>query len=147
MRVFAILALVAALAGWSVAVPTIAATRHTPAPAATPLPPEDPVATKVARQQFVAWQIGSIDRTGYTDELSALASPDQVASTSKALLQLGSLQKPEWAGFRLVEGVPPGSKTYLYKMLCSLGSVFMQFSITKEGKLAGIIFRDNLTGT
>jgi len=125
--------------------PAAARTRATPTPAPTPLPPEDPDATKVARQQFVSWQLGVLDRSRYTDELNGLADADSVTKTSAALTQLGSLQSMEWLGYRQAAGVPAGTKTYVYRVHCSIGSVLMQFSIQPDGKIAGIIFRDNLT--
>jgi len=125
--------------------PAAARSHATPTPAPTPLPPEEPGATKVARQQFVAWQLGTLDRTRYTDELNGLADADAVSHTSAALSQLGSLQSMEWLGYRAAAGVPPGTKTYVYRAHCSRGTVLIQFSIEPDGKIAGIIFRDNLT--
>jgi hypothetical protein len=125
--------------------PAQARSHATPTPAPTPLPPEDPAATKVARQQFVAWQLGTLDRSRYTDELNGLADADAVTKTSAALVQLGSLQSMEWLGYRSAAGVVAGTKTYLYRVHGSLGTVLMQFSIQLDGKIAGIIFRDNLT--
>ncbi len=149
MRILVALMLVAAtsLVAFSATAPQAAWARAhaSPTPAPTPLPPEDPAATKVATKQFLAWQIGSIDRTKYTDELNALADADQVTHTAAALRQLGGLKSMQWMGYRNAEGVPEGSKTYVYRANCLNGSVLMQFSLTPTGKVAGIIFRDNLT--
>lgn len=149
MRILVALVLVAAtsLVAFSATAPQVAWARAhaTPTPSPEPLAPEDPVATKVARQQFVAWQVGTLDRARYSPELNALADQDQVTHTAAALSQLGFLQSMEWMGYRSAEGVPPGSKTYVYKAHCSRGSVLMQFTITPLGKIAGIIYRDNLT--
>ncbi len=149
MRILVALMLVAAtsLVALSATAPQPAWARAhaTPTPVPTPLPPEDPAATKIATQQFVAWQLGTIDRTKYTGELNALADADQVSHTAAALRQLGGLKAMQWMGYRNAEGVPEGSKTYVYRANCLNGSVLMQFSLTPLGKVAGIIFRDNLT--
>lgn len=149
MRILVALMLVATIsvvAFSAVAPQTASARAHaSPTPAPTPLPPEDPPATRIATQQFVAWQLGVIDRTKYTDELNALADADQVNHTAAALRQLGALKQMEWLGYRSAEGVPEGSKTYVYRANCLNGKVLMQFSLTPTGKLAGIIFRDNLS--
>jgi len=138
--------LVAGLAATSLAAPpAIAKARATPTPSPAPLPPEDPAGTKAARQLFVTWQLGVIDRTKYTDELNALATDDQLQHTSVQLAGLGSLKTLDWLGYRHADGVPDGSKTYVYRANCANGAVLMQFSITPLGKIAGIIFRDSLT--
>jgi hypothetical protein len=147
-KLVALLLIVAASAALSAVAtqPAVARAAHaSPTPAPTPLPPEDPAASKVARQQFVAWQVGVLDRTRYTDDLNKLADADQVTHTAAALSQLGALQSMEWMGYRSAEGVPEGSKTYIYRAHCSRGTVLMQFSLSPQGKIAGIIFRDNLT--
>ena len=142
-----LLAVAISTAAYSAVTPQPAQARShaTPTPAPTPLPPEEPDATKVARQQFVAWQIGTVDRSRYTAELSGLADADALSHTSAALAQLGSLQSMEWLGYRTAAGVTAGTKTYVYKAHCSQGTVLIQFSIQPDGKIAGIIFRDNLT--
>jgi hypothetical protein len=142
-----VLAVAVSTAAYSAVAPQPAQARAhaTPTPAPTPLPPEEPDATKVARQQFVAWQLGTLDRARYTDELNGLADADAVTKTSAALTQLGSLQSMEWLGYRTAPGVIAGTKTYLYRVHGSRGTVLMQFSIQPDGKIAGIIFRDNLT--
>jgi hypothetical protein len=126
--------------------PAAAAThRATPTPAPTPVPPADPAVTKAAFQQFVAWQLGIIDRTRYTDEMNVLITPEKLTQSAKGLSALGALETAEYLGPKPASGVPPGSKTYVYRMHCSLGAVFMQFSVAPDGKVAAIIFRDNLT--
>jgi len=142
-----LLAVAVSTAAYSAVAPQPAQARGhaTPTPSPTPLPPEDPAASKVARQQFVAWQLGTLDRSRYTDDLNALADADAVTKTSAALTQLGSLQSMEWLGYRQAAGVVAGTKTSVYRVHCSIGSVLMQFSIQPDGKIAGIIFRDNLT--
>ena len=149
MRIFLAFLLVVACSfvAFSATAPqaAIARAHATPTPSPTPIPPEDLAVTKIARQQFVGWQVGVIDRSTYTAELNALADKDQLSHTAAALSQLGYLKSMEWQGFRAAEGIPDGSKTYLYRAHCSRGSVLMQFSITPAGKIGGIIFRDNLT--
>jgi hypothetical protein len=125
--------------------PVGAAPHRVPVATATPLPPEDPAITLIARKQFVAWQASIVNHGLYTDEMNALMTPDKVTETSKALGQLGALQHAVWAGPATAEDVPPGTKTYLYHMLCADGQVYMEFSIEPTGKFAGMLFRDNLT--
>ena len=76
---------------------------------------------------------------------SDCAAAPVAGSLGAALSQLGSLQSMEWLGYRSAAGVPPGTKTYVYRAHCSRGTVLIQFSIQPDGKIAGIIFRDNLT--
>ncbi|HEY5258184.1 MAG TPA: hypothetical protein VIJ12_07355 [Candidatus Baltobacteraceae bacterium] len=136
----AALALLLAVSGG----PAIA--RPHPAPAATPapLPPEDPAISKIAFGQFLAWQIGKVDRSRYTDAVDALMTPDTIAAAAQDLVSLGALQRVVWKGPSVAQGVPAGSKTYLYQVICSDGQVYMQFSIGPNGKLASMVFRKTL---
>jgi hypothetical protein len=122
------------------------AARH-PAPVATatPLPPEDPAITLIARKQFVAWQSGSVKRELYSDQMNALMDPKLVNDTSKGLAQLGGLLQTVWAGPAVPASLPPGSKAYLYHMICSNGSVYMEFAIDPTGKFGSMLFRENLS--
>ncbi len=43
-----------------------------------------------------------------------------------------------------IPDLPPGVGAYLYKMLCSNGSIYEQLVVDPTGKVAGIIFRDTL---
>lgn len=121
-----------------------------PSPGATPTvgpishEPEDPAVTKVARAQFLAWQLGKLDRSRYTDVLSQLITDDRIANSSQGLSKLGPLQRIEWVGLTGVEGLAPNNKTYLYHMVCGTGAVFMQFSLTPAGKISSMLFRDQL---
>ena len=121
------------------------ARKPTPAPSATPLPPEDPSVTAVARKQFVAWQAGIVNRQLYTDDMNGLMTPDKVAETSKELAHLGGLLQAVWAGPAHSDSVPPGSKTYIYHMICSDGHAYMEFSIEPTGLLAGMIFSEKMS--
>jgi hypothetical protein len=145
MKRFLLIAM--AVVALMIAAPTLhadAARKPTPAPIATPLPPEDPAITAIARKQFVLWQAGVISRDGYTDEMNQLVTPDKLAETSKELGHLGGLLHAVWAGPASADDVPQGSKTYVYHMVCSDGAVYMEFSIEPTGKIAGMLFRDDL---
>jgi hypothetical protein len=123
--------------------PAGAAPHRAPAATATPLPPEDPAITLIARKQFVAWQAASVNRDLYTDALNDMMTLDKMAGVSKALGLLGPLEQVVWAGPAIAKDVPAGSKTYVYHMLCADGQVYMEFSIEPTGKLAGLLFRNN----
>lgn len=105
---------------------------------------EDPAISKIARAQFLAWQLGKIDRRRYTDVVSQLITDDKIASSSAGLSRLGPLQTLEFVGLTGVEGLPPDNKTYLYHMICGAGAVYMQFSLTPAGKISSMLFRDKL---
>jgi hypothetical protein len=105
---------------------------------------ENQAVSKVARAQFLAWQLGKIDRARYTDVLSQLITDEKVATSSQGLSRLGPLQKLEYVGVTGVEGLPPDNKTYLYHMICGAGAVYMQFSLTPTGKISSMLFRDKL---
>ena len=127
--------------------PGPAAARPHPTPTATPtpLPLEDPAISKIALGQFLAWQIGKVDRRRYTDAVDAMMTPDTIAAAARDLVSLGALQRVVWEGPSVAQGVPAGSKAYLYLVICSDGQVYMQFFIGPDGKLASIVFRKTLS--
>jgi hypothetical protein len=134
------LALFVALA----AVPAVA--RHaTPTPTASPsLPPEDPAITTIARREFVQWQAGTVDKSHYAAPTQAKLTTEKISDTAAALAGLGSLQSVEWNGSLSEDSAPPGTKGYLYRMICVSGAVYEELTIGPDGKIDGIFFRDKL---
>lgn len=118
--------------------------RATPTPSPTPPPPADPAVTLAARRQFVAWQAGSIDRAEYSAQLSAETDDAKVQQASTDLGALGALTGVQYMGPLDIPNLPPGVHVYLYKMLCTQGSIYEQLALDARGKIAGIIFRDTI---
>lgn len=116
----------------------------TPTPSPTPVPPADPAVTLVARRQFVAWQAGKIDRAQYTAELSAQTDDAKVQQASQDLGSLGALTGTQYLGPLEIPDLPSGVHVYLYRMLCTNGSIYEQLALNGQGKIAGIIFRDTI---
>lgn len=112
----------------------------TPTPAPTPTPVEDPAITKIARQQFVAWQAGVINPKLYSADMQAKMLPATLADTSRNIGALGALISTAFEGPVLVNDAPATSNSYLYQMTCANGSVFMQFALLPDGKIAGMLF-------
>jgi hypothetical protein len=115
-----------------------------PAPAATatnpPLPSpqptaEDPKVRKVAIQQFLAWQQGTIDRSLYSDAVNADLTDEVMDRGTKTLANLGAL---EHAVFRGVSHAR-GALFYVYRMQCEHGAVDMEFAFGPDGRI-GLIF-------
>lgn len=141
-RVFVILAILAIAPAF--ALPALA--RHAPAtstPAPTPKPVENPAITKIARQQFVAWQAGVVNPKLYSDDMQAKMLPSTLADTSRNIGALGALISTEFEGPVLVDDAPATSNSYLYQMTCANGSVFMQFALLPDGKIAGMLFSNH----
>jgi hypothetical protein len=145
-RVLVILAVLAIAPAF--ALPALA--RHapaaTPAPSPTPKPVEDPAVTKIARQQFVAWQAGVVNPKLYTQDMQAKMLPATLADTSQNIGALGPLISVEYEGPVLVDDAPATSNSYLYQMTCASGSVFMQFALLPDGKIAGMLFSSHRPG-
>lgn len=127
-----------------IATPAQARRHAPPTPSPTPIPPADPAVTQVARRQFVMWQAGRIDRAEYTAQLSAQTDDQRVQQASLDLGTLGALDSVQYLGPLNIPNLPPGVNAYLYKMLCSNGSIYEQLVLDPAGKVAGIIFRDTI---
>jgi hypothetical protein len=149
LRLAMVLALATCALG-SASAPAGAAPTPSPSPAAVPTTgpikhePEDPAVSKVARAQFLAWQLGKVDRSRYTDVLSQLISAEKIANSSQGLSRLGPLEKLEYVGRATVDGLPPDNKSYVYHMVCGGGAVYMLFSLTPTGKISSMLFRNAL---
>ena len=111
----------------------------------TPAPIEDPAITKIARQQFISWQAGAINRKAYTADMNALITQEKLSETSVELGQLGAYVSSEYVDEEPPAlGIPPGSKTYLYRMHGTVNAVYMLVSVTPKGQVASLAFRDSI---
>lgn len=129
----------AALAGGAIAAP-----RSTPTPAPTPTPLADPEITKIARQQFVAWQAGAINKSLYAPEVVPKLTDAKVADVSRALAALGPLTGTVYIGPFVAADVPPDAHAYIYQMLCAGGNIYLWMILDGKGKIATIYFKDKL---
>jgi hypothetical protein len=118
--------------------------RATPTPAPTPSPVADPAVTRVARQQFVQWQAGLINRTLYAPQLLPQLTTTKVADTSAALAQLGALTDMIYIGRWINPDFPPGASGYIYQMRCTGGNVYLWLALDADGKIATIFFKNRL---
>jgi hypothetical protein len=100
------------------------------------LVPEDPKIRKLALQQFVAWQGGTIDRSRYSDDVNAQLSDDVLDASEKALASLGALQTATFKGISSAKGI----KVYVYTMTCEHGTIDMKFALQPDGKIALVFF-------
>ncbi len=136
-----------ALAALALALPAIAQARPhpTPTPIPTPTPVADPAVTKVARQQFLAWQIGTIDRSLYAAQLVPKLTDAKIKDVSAHVAPLGALQHVVYLGPFVGQGFPPGAHGYIYKMICTNGTLYQWMILDASGKIATIFFRDTMT--
>jgi hypothetical protein len=110
---------------------------NSPPPLPSPKPaPEDPKIRKLAMQQFLAWQGGTVDRGRYSDDVNAQLSDDLLAASEKAVAGLGALQTATFRGISSAKGI----HVYVYTMLCEHGSIDMKFALQPDGKIALIFF-------
>jgi hypothetical protein len=142
-RVLLVLAILAIAPAFSLPALARHAPAATPTPAPTPKPVEDPAITKIARQQFVAWQAGVVNPKLYTEDMQAKMLPATVADTSKNIGSLGPLLSMQFEGPVLVDDAPATSNSYLYQVTCANGAVFMQFALMPDGKIAGMLFSNH----
>lgn len=114
-----------------------------PAPIATP-GPENPVVTKLVRREFLAWQLGTPDRSHYAPKFAALMTSAKVRLTGKELATLGALDKVVWLGKAIDEQLAPDLPVYVYELRCTLGVAYVELALAKSGKIKGLIYRDSL---
>jgi hypothetical protein len=119
-------------------------TKATPSPSPTVAPVADPAITKLARQQFLAWQIGTIDKSLYTADLLSKATDDKIADVSRHIAPLGALISMDYVTPFSGEDFPADAKGYIYQMNCSNGKIFEEIVLT-GGKIGYLYFRDTLT--
>lgn len=118
--------------------------RSTPTPAPTPTPIADPAVTKLVRQQFVAWQAGSVDKSAYATSLQPKLTDEEIASVSGALAQLGALVDTVYLGPLLERNAPADARGYLYQMRCSEGNVYALMVVDADGKIGSILFKNRI---
>jgi hypothetical protein len=134
---------VVAIAGL-LAVPatTLGRPRVTPSPSPTPV--ADPAITKIARQQFVQWQAGVVNKNLYDKALVLELTDAKITETSKALSQLGALNDTVFIGDWLNPTFPPGTRGYIYQMRCVEANVYLWMAIDAQGKIARFFMRNRL---
>lgn len=137
---FAIVAL--ALAGLAFTAPGSARPHVTPSPSPTPI--EDPVITKLARQQFVDWQAGVVNQHLYASQVLEKLTDAKIADTSKALAQLGALDSTIYIGPWIDATFPSGAHGYIYQMKCASGDIYLWLALDAQGKIATIFFKNRL---
>ncbi len=118
--------------------------RAPPAPVPLPAPTANPAVTATARRQFLDWQLGSVDTTRYTSELASAATPAVVSKTGAELGRLGSLLHFQYVGSAVAAHMPPGASGYIYRAICASGKVYMLLALDPKGKIARILYADNL---
>ena len=116
----------------------------TPTPAPTPAPVADPLVTKIARQQFVAWQAGSINKRLYAPEVVPKLTDDKINDVAHALSALGPLTDMTFVGPFSAADIPSGSEGYIYQMHCQEGNIYMWMILDSDGKIATVFFKDKL---
>ena len=119
--------------------------KATPSPSPTVAPSADPAITKLARQQFVAWQAGTINKNLYVPEVAEKMTDAKVADVSRHIAPLGALLDLSYVGPFVGQDFPDGAKGHIYQMTCSNGKVYEWLVIDADGKIATIYFRDTLT--
>jgi hypothetical protein len=115
----------------------------TPTPSPTPPPVADPAVTKIARQQFVQWQAGVVNKSLYLPELVPKLTDAKIAQTSQLLAQLGALTDVVYVGRWINPDFPEGTKGYIYQMKCISGNVYQWMAIDAQGKL-DVFFKNRL---
>jgi hypothetical protein len=116
----------------------------TPTPSPSPTPVADPAVTKLVRQQFVAWQSGSINRSLYSDQIQSQLNDAKVSDVSQKLAALGALTATVYIGPFVSSDIPADAHGYIYQMQCREGNVYLFFVVSPEGKIATIFFKDRL---
>ncbi len=125
--------------------PAVGLARHaTPTPSPSPAPVADPAITKIARQQFVQWQAGIINKSLYAPELLPQLTDAKIGDTSHALAQLGALTTTVYVGRWINPDFPPGAQGFIYQMRCVSGNVYLWLALRADGKIATIFFKNRL---
>ncbi len=141
---FLVLAVGIAVAAVSAAAPSLARPHSTPTPPPTPTPVADPAITKLARQQFVQWQAGTINKSLYSQQVLNKLNDAKIADTSTALGQLGALIDVVFLGPWIAPDFPPGARGYAYQMRCTSGNIYLWLALDAQGKIATILFKNRL---
>ncbi|HZZ65026.1 MAG TPA: hypothetical protein VFE17_05995 [Candidatus Baltobacteraceae bacterium] len=126
----------AALRAQEATPPSQAAPTNPPLPSPSPTV-EDPKVHKLAVQQFLAWQSGTVNRDLYSDTVNADMTDEVMDKGTKTLANLGGLQQAQFRGISHAKG---GVNFFVYKMQCQHGAIQMDFSLDRDGKIALIFF-------
>jgi hypothetical protein len=111
----------------------------TPAPPPLPSPKpatDDPKVHRLAVTQFIAWQVGSIDHSLYSDEFNSQLSDSVVNDATQTLAHMGGLQTTTFRGISVAKGI----NVFVYHMVCEHGSIDMDFALQPDGKIALLLF-------
>jgi hypothetical protein len=144
MRYVVLAGVIAGVALVSAAAPSFARPHSTPTPAPTPTPIADAAITKLARQQFVSWQAGTINKSLYAQQVLDKLNDAKIADTSTALGQLGALIDVVFLGPWIAPDFPPGARGYAYQMRCTSGNIYLWLALDAQGKIATILFKNRL---
>jgi hypothetical protein len=126
-----------------VAQPATSWARATPTPSPSPTPIADPAITRIAKQQFVQWQAGTVNKSLYVPQVVPKLTDDKIAVTSRALAQLGALTDTVYIGRWINPDFPPGVNGYIYQMRCVSGNVYLWLAIDPAGKI-DVFFKNRL---
>ena len=110
----------------------------------SPTPIADPAITQLARQQFVPWQAGIVNKHLYADQVLAKLNDAKIADTSKALGQLGALTDTVYIGPWADPSFPPERTATSIKCAASRAISISGWPLDATGKIATIFFKDRL---
>jgi hypothetical protein len=116
----------------------------TPSPSPSPSPIADPAITKIARQQFVQWQAGVVNKSLYAPQVLPQLTDAKISDTSNQLAQLGALTTFVYIGRWINPDFPSGTNGYIYQMRCVSGNVYLWLAINSDGKIATVFFKNRL---
>lgn len=148
LRIDRVLKLAVALAALAAAVffsvPAASWGRSHATPSPSPTPVADPAITKVARQQFVQWQAGIVNKSLYATSVLPRLTDAKISDTSHGLAQLGALTDTVFIGGWINPNFPPAVHGYIYQMRCVEGNVYLWIALDADGKIVTIFFRNRL---
>jgi hypothetical protein len=145
MRLAALLGAIAIASAFAAtSVQSAARTHAMPTPSPTPAPVADPQITKLAKQQFVAWQAGVVNQHLYAQQVLDKLTDAKIADTSRALGQLGPLDDVVYVGPWFDESFPAGARGYIFQMRCLSGNIYLWLALDPQGKIATIFFKNRL---
>ncbi|MGB8909162.1 MAG: hypothetical protein WCC84_10475 [Candidatus Cybelea sp.] len=137
--------LASALVAVLLAVPAVSFARTHATPTPSPSPPiADPAITQIARQQFVQWQAGVVNKSLYAAPVLTQLTDEKINDTSSQLAKLGALTSTVYVGRWLNPDFPAGTNGYIYQMQCVEGNVYLWLALDAQGKLATVLFKNRL---
>jgi hypothetical protein len=115
-----------------------------PSPLPTPAnPPENPLVTARVTKEFLAWQHGHIDRSGYSPEAGGTYINAFVALVAPDLQAIGT---PETTVYQTA-ALLLGDLVYRYDITGTSGSVSVLYSLNQNGKTDSIVFTPEIFRT